>query len=130
MRPEALEHGPVEEAEEAASMDRVLRPPVAGGEATGLAPDALTVLVVEHELASGQPGRRQVVGQAQLGELAHGVGEHVDPDTELGDHRCRLEELDVVDPGSMERQRERQTPDATTGHEDPHRHHAVVPRPS
>ena len=75
----------VQHAEQPPAVDRVLGPPVAGGEATRFAPDSLPVLVEHDEFAGREPLSGQIPGQAQLAQLAHRVREHVDADPEILD---------------------------------------------
>ena len=100
-------------------MDRVLRPAIAFGEPRRLAPDPLALHVEHDRLARGQSGGRDLVGQPELGELAHRVGKDVDPHAELGDLGGRLEHLDL-DPRGVERQGERQPGDAAAADDQLH----------
>src|SRR5216117_2346262 len=67
---EAVERGPVEDAEELALVNGQLGPPVAGGEAPGLAPDPLPVPGVVHELRGGDADAVQILEKTELGQLA------------------------------------------------------------
>lgn len=78
LRAEAGGDGAPEEFEEAAAVDGVLGPEVAGGEAAGFAPDALAAFCVVGEFGGGDAGLGEFVGEAEVGEDADGVGEEVD----------------------------------------------------
>ena len=59
-------------------VDGVLRPAVTGALAPRLAPDQAPEAVVVGEGRGGDAGSRQPVGQPQLGQLPHRVGQEVD----------------------------------------------------
>ena len=65
-----------------ATVHGVLRPVVPGIETTWLRPDPGPMAVVVGELGRPDADRLQLIGQAQLGQLAHCVRQDVDPDTE------------------------------------------------
>ena len=73
-----VQHGSMEQAEQPAPVDRVLRPAVAGGPTARFGPDALTVLVEHGQLARREPGCGQLVAEVQFGQLPHRVGQDVD----------------------------------------------------
>jgi hypothetical protein len=62
------------------AVDRVLRPAVPDVQAGGEAPDPVAVPVEMHVLGGGDPGRGQLVTQAELGQLPHRVRHQVDAD--------------------------------------------------
>ena len=85
-------------------MDRDLRPTIAGCLTTRLAPDALPTLRVEHQLGGGDAHAKQIVKKTELGQLANGMGQDVDANTQLLDSRGRLVDVDVSDPPTSLRQ--------------------------
>src|SRR5882724_10454811 len=89
------EHGPVQDAEELAPVNGQLGPPVAGGEAPGLAPDPLPVPGVVHELRGGDADAVQILEKTELGQLAYGVGQDVDANAQLIHGRRGLVDLHV-----------------------------------
>ena len=115
---EPRHHGTMQHPEQFAAVDRQLRPAIAGGESARLAPDALAVLGVVHDLGGGDGEREQFVEQSELGQLAHGVRQEVDADPELADRRRALVDLDLGDPGGVERQRERHATNAAPRDDD------------
>ena len=129
-RAEPREHGAMEDPEQLAAVDGELRPAVAGGQAARLAPDPLPVPGVEDELGGGDADRGQVVEEAELGQLAHGVGQDVDADAQLLHGRGRLVDLDVVEAGVVEREGQRHAADAAPDDGDLHVGFSVHPGPA
>ena len=124
---QALDHRPSQHAEQQTAIDRPLRPAVAGGETARFGPDPLSLAVVVGERTGAHRQRVQLGRESELGQLARGVGQHVDADPELAHLPRRLEQLDVVDASGPQRQRERTPPDATA-HD---RHlHAITTSPA
>ena len=71
---EAGGDGAPEEFEEAATVDGVLGPAVAGGEAAGFAPDAFAAFGVVGEFGGGDGGLGEFGGEAEVGKDSDGVG--------------------------------------------------------
>src|SRR5262249_19209784 len=71
---EAVEHCPVQDAEELAAVDAQLGPVVAGSKASRFTPDQLAVLRVVLELSGGEADARELIEESELSQLAHGVG--------------------------------------------------------
>src|SRR5581483_2227535 len=87
LRAEALLNGSIEDAKQLATVDRDLRPAVAGVKTARLLPDQLPAGGVERQMIGENTGRAQLVPQPQLGQLANGVGQDVDPNSELANFR-------------------------------------------
>ena len=102
-----------------AARDRNLRPAVAGGAAARLGPDQLAVLVVEGELLGEDAGRRELVAEAERGQLADGIGLQIDAVAERAQRRHRV--IDAAgDADLMQAQRLRQSGDAAADDDDLH----------
>jgi len=98
-------------------MHRVLRPGVAACDAAWLAEQQLAALVEERDLRRLDREPRQVIGQAQVEQLADRVRQQVDADAE------RLQLLRALDDGrsdsrGVQGQRGGESADARTGDED------------
>src|SRR5438876_11881450 len=110
-------------------MDRELRPVVAGIAPARVLDDGLAVAAVVGERArlDGVPG--ELVGKAELGELAHAMRQEVDADTERMDLGGGLEHT-AGDAGLMEAERQAEAANART--DDQHismfAHSAAIPR--
>ena len=115
-----LDHRGVEQPQQPAPVHRDLGPAEARRHAPGLTPDALAVAVVHHQLTGADARGIELVEQAQLGQLADGVGKHVDAHAQLAQLADALVHLDVVDTGGMEAEGQRAATDAAT--RDHHRH--------
>lgn len=87
-----LLHGGEEHVVQIGAMDRELRPVVAGEAAARLLVDELAMTAVEGELARLDGARGQRILQAKFGQLAHGVRQQVDADSQRQDRRHRLED--------------------------------------
>ena len=85
-------------------MNGQLGPPVAGGEAPGLAPDPLPVPGVVDELRGGDADAVQILEKTELGQLAYGVGQDIDANAQLIHGRRGLVDLHVLDAGGAQRQ--------------------------
>src|ERR1700689_3387052 len=99
-----------------AAMHRELRPFVTGLEAARLAPDRLAVFGEIRQLPGAHAGRIELVEQAELGQFAHRMGQHVDADPERFqlshalEHACRNADL-------VQAERQGQPADAAAGDE-------------
>ena len=91
---EAGGDGAPEEFEEAATVDGVLGPAVAGGEAAGFAPDAFAAFGVVGEFGGGDGGLGEFGGEAEVGKDSDGVGEQVDADAQGAHGVGRFEDTD------------------------------------
>src|SRR5262249_45096623 len=85
VRAEALDHGLMDHALQAAAMDRKLRHLVAGIEAALLVPDLLAVAREIEQLEGADGGGIELVQKAEAGKLADGMRQGVDADAELAD---------------------------------------------
>ena len=103
-----------------AAVDRVLRPAVAARGAARLTPDALAMAVVEGEFLDRPADRRDLAGQAELGQFAHRVGLEIDAEPQGIDPARRLEH-DGFDSRFEEAERGREPADATADDDDLHR---------
>src|SRR5205814_4884354 len=77
-----------------AAMDRDLWPTITCGDPARFTPDGLATLRVEGEFPTGDAGRFDLGTKPQLLELAHGVGQEVDPDAERSDLGHGFEDTD------------------------------------
>ena len=123
---EPLMHGAVEDAEELSTVDRVLRPVVPRGDAAVLTEHALTVPVEEDECRRRDRGGRELVAETELDQLTGRVGEDVHTDPELAHLAHGLVDLDVLDPGGVQAERQGASPDPAADDDDLHRGHAVT----
>ena len=93
LRSEPFLDGPMDDALKATAVDRELRHIVAGVDATGLAPDFLTVTVEVIELVGADRDIVKLLEQTEACQLAHGMGQRVDADAKLADGVGLLENL-------------------------------------
>src|SRR6185437_14981949 len=102
---------------EVGAMDRELRPVVAGVAAAQVADDRRAVAAVVGERARLDRVRGELVGEAELAELAHAVRQEVDADAERMDLGRGLEDA-TRDAGLVAAQRQRKPADAAADDQD------------
>ena len=88
---------------EDAAVDGELRPRIAGGGAPRFLPDLLAPPGAVHEHLRRDRPDAELVEQAEGVELAHGVGQQVDPDPQGAQLAHRLEHVDL-DPDLVQAQ--------------------------
>src|SRR5262249_59380945 len=118
---EAVEHCPVQDAEELAAVDAQLGPVVAGSKASRFTPDQLAVLRVVLELSGGEADARELIEESELSQLAHGVGEDIDADAQLLQDRRGLVDVHVVDARIEQGQGQHHPADSSSGDRAPPR---------
>ena len=116
----------LQDHQQIAAVDRILRPGIAGGAAARLAPDELPVPVVVGERRGLDRGVGERPAEAQLDQLAHRVGLKIDPEPERIDARDRFEDA-ALDPRRRQAERRREPADAAA---DDQRLHAESPGPA
>src|SRR5262249_16655757 len=118
---EAVEHCPVQDAEELAAVDAQLGPVIAGGKASRFTPDQLAVLRVVLELRGGETDARELIEEPDLGQPAPRVGEDIDAAARLLQDRRGLVAVHVVDAPTEQGRAQRHPADSSSGDRDPHR---------
>ena len=94
---------------------------IARGTAAELPPDALAMFGVEDQLAGGDADRGEAVQQAEFGQFADRVRQHVDADAQLADRTSGFIDIDIGEAGVMERQGQRHAADAAPDNGDFHK---------
>ncbi len=102
-----------------ATMDRELRPFIAGLDAARFAPDRLAVLGKERQFLGAHARCVKLVEQAELDQFAHGVRQHVDADAERPQRRHALEDFGG-NADLVQAECQRQPADAAAGDENGH----------
>ena len=111
-----------------ATVDRVLRPGISGGEPAWLGPDQLAELVVIAEFRGLDRRRSQCVAEAELDQFAHRIRLQIDADAERLDVDGQFVDL-RIDAGRMKAERGRKSANAGPDHHHLHRR-APDTRPS
>src|SRR4051812_30938355 len=97
----------IDDALQAAAMDRELRHVVAGIEPARLAPDLLPEAIGVEQLAGTDRDRVEPLQQPELLELLDGMRQRIDTDAKLADAVGLLVDL-AIDAAGMQHQRGRQ----------------------
>ncbi len=120
-------HGrPVEQHLELAAVNRILRPPVAGGKAPGLGVHVIAVQPDECPLPGLQADRVELLGaEPELVELADGVRLKIDADAERLEPRDRLEH-EARHADLMQGQRDAQAADSAARDDDGKQPHCAA----
>ena len=101
---DAVDHRIEQERMKIFSVDRILRPAIAGSQTARFRPDQLSEFVVIVEFRGFDRNGRQRFCKSKLDQLAHRIGLQIDADAQGLDLRRLLEQL-YVDSGIMQAQR-------------------------
>src|SRR5262249_24874156 len=123
---ESIAHRAMQDPEQLAAVDGVLRPPVAGCQAALFAEDPLAVTIEEDQRRRGDRGRRELVAEAQLDQLARGVREDVDADAEPPPLASGLGAVGAVEAGAGRARARRAAADAPADDDDLHAREAAT----
>src|SRR5580658_3683158 len=93
--PKPCSHGLQKQALQFAARDRILRPFVTGGQATGLRPNQLPVLVEVGKLGGGDRMARELLAETEFGQLAHRMRLDVDSKSEKLERRRGFENIRI-----------------------------------
>ncbi len=113
LRAEPFLDGAMDDALQAAAMDRELRHVVTGIEAARLAPDFLAVTVEIIQLIGADRGGVEPVQQAEAGQFADRMRQRVDADAEFADAVGLFEQF-AVDAAGPQHQRGGEASDAAS----------------
>jgi hypothetical protein len=115
-----IHHRTIQDAQQPASMNRDLRPPVTGSNTPGLTPDSLPMLRIERDFACGDACVFEIVQQTEFRQFAHGMGLDVDANALLVHGRRRLIYVHLIEPGVGEGKSEGHPADASPNNSDSH----------
>ena len=119
VRAQALLDGLEQQHLKLAAVDRELRPVVTSLDAARLAPDLLTVFIEIEKLLGLDGDLAKRVLQAELGQLATGMRQNIDADTERPDLVHTFKDP-AFQAGGMQAQGKRQPANSTADNSDPH----------
>src|SRR3954451_24135603 len=102
-------------------MNGVLRPPISGIETAWLGPNQLPRRVVVSQFPGKQARPREFPVEAQFTQLADRMRGKIDPNANIANFTCRLDQNNVVITCRMQAQRRGQAADARPYDCDPHR---------
>ena len=115
LRPDPLDHLVMQQHVELATMNRILRPVVAGQEPAGLGIDVIAVEPDQRPFLCGQAHPVEIVfGDAEIVEFTHGIGLQIDADAERAHVPDRFED-NAGHADLVERQGCRQPTNAAAG---------------
>src|SRR6266403_2198259 len=109
-------------------MNGVLRPPISRIETAWLGPNQLTCRVVVSEFLGKQARPCEFPFEAQFAQLADRMRRKIDPNPDIANFACRLEQNDVVIARRMQAKRRGQAADTRPHDRDPHCTHLVRPQ--